>query len=235
MEVLFVSYENQKQVNAISKYLKTDINLKKFKYYSSFVKKWIRLLNYHNIHNYLFCQQCISDNDQIYEYEYPFFDTNLIFRFSIQYIRTFFFKSNRNPDFFPIITLNNNNGNLMYNGFTCEYTDYKIENSTVYSDYNDIFIAPFPSIPLRYIAIDGNHRLSSQVNSNRKNISARYCPIEICERSLISSFDIVMYTCLMDCYQIKINMNRYSDLHIKQSLRVFDDSSFVNNLEKRGI
>lgn len=229
--VVIMINNGKAQYNAIINYLKTSNVLRKFKYYDSFSQKWMELLKKHFENDCLFVTKDISDSDQTYKYEYQFFSTKLVFEFSIPYIRYFFFQ---NQNLFPVITLNNKQGDLMYGESYCVYTHYDSKNCNIdYENMNDIFIIPFPSYPLSHVVIDGNHRLSLQVNKGNRRILVRYCPIEICERSIMSAFQVALYSCLFDCSSIEYNMNRATDLQIKKHLKVFNSESFINNIDKR--
>lgn len=193
-------------------------------------------MNYYYSHNYIFCQKDISDYDQVFKYKYPFNGATLTFEFSIQYIRTFFLKSNKSPSLFPNILLKNNDGIITNGNYFCDYTKYDLTDKNIsFPDFDDIFVAPFPSLPLRFIVIDGNHRLSLQVYSNKTSISARYCSEEICEKALVSALNVAIYSCLLDCSIIKSNISKRTNLEIKRNLRIFNNSSLINNLENRGI
>lgn len=229
-----MDYNNKIQLKAILNYLRSASHLRRFAYYDKFYKKWNKVLNHYFNNNCYFCNNDFSDLDQAYHYDYPFYDVKLTFDFSIPYINYFFFKNKINLNMFPKITLSNIQGELMYKDYICEYTYYNLnECKENYDNMDEIFIIPFPSYPLRYVVIDGNHRISLQINQGKQNIKVRFCPIEICERSLISASQIVTYSFLFDCAFIQNNIKKISDLQLKKHLKIFDESSFLNNLDER--
>lgn len=229
-----MDYNNKIQLKAILNYLRSASHLRQFEYYDKFYKKWNKILNYYFKNDCFFCNNNFSDLDQAYHYDYPFYDIKLTFDFSIAYINNFFNKNKGNFNMFPQMILSNIHGELMFEGSICEYTYYNLnECKENYDNMDEIFIIPFPSYPLRYVVIDGNHRLSLQVNQGKQNIKARFCPIEICERSLISASQIVTYSFLFDCAFIQNNIKKISDLQLKKHLKIFDESSFLNNLDER--
>ncbi len=219
------------QFDIIINYLKTSSELKKFKYYDNFIKKWKKILRYYFENDFIFIQEDISDSDQFYHYEYQLLDTIFEFDFSIKFIRYLFYKNSR---LFPIIELNYTDCRLMYDDTDCIYTYYdSAECKEEYSDIENIFVIPFPTNPLTHIVIDGNHRVSSLINAGCTHIKARYCSFEICERALFSAFYIAVYSCIFDCSFIKYNINKITDLQIKKHLKIFNEHSFVNNIDKR--
>lgn len=170
--VVIMDYNNKIQLETMLNYLKSASHLRQFAYYDKFYKKWNKILNYYFNNDCNFCNNNVSDLDQAYHYDYPFYDVNLSFDFSIAYINYFFIKSKGNLNLFPKIILNNIQGELIYKKSICEYTYYNLnECKENYDDIDEIFIIPFPSYPLRYIVIDGNHRISLQINKTLKQDS----------------------------------------------------------------
>lgn len=78
------------QFETIMYYLKSNSDLKKFKYYDNFFKKWKQLLRHHYENNCVFYQEDTTDSDQFYRYKHKLIDTDLEFDFSIKYINYFF-------------------------------------------------------------------------------------------------------------------------------------------------
>ena len=218
------------QLKAIKLLIKTSGDLKKFKFYNSFKNKWIKVLNDSYNNDRIFIQNNICDLDQIYQYKFFLKDTEFNFDFSIKYIRDYFAFDKSS---FPIVTLKNNNGNVTYGDFDCLYNYYNtVETGQLYDDLTDIFLMQFPDIPLKYIVIDGNHRLSEQISKGVKNIPVKFCLPEVCKRSIISYFQLAIFECLNDYVMIIFNMNKVSDLQIKKKLNIFNPKSFINNPRK---
>ncbi len=224
------------QLESILNYIKNDSELKKFCYYKEFLSEWENLFEYYSQSEYVFFQKDLSDYDQAYHYKYKLNDTELVFDFSIRFIRDLYQISNKNNNnnLFPLITLDYRNKRLSYGEADCVFNFYDInECESGYRDIEDVFVMQIPMIPITYIVIDGNHRISSLIHAGSKTITARLCRTEICGRALFTPFSVALYYCLFDCAIIRYNLGKFPEHQLKRQLSVFDKTSFVNNLENR--
>ena len=89
----------------------------------------------------------------------------------------------------------------------------------------------FPNIEPYFIVVDGNHRVSLQINE--ETINAIICPHFMIEHTLSSAFEVILYSCVFDCSFILYNQGRIPDLEIKKRMKIFNSKELVNNLDNR--
>ena len=216
------------QYNALCMFLKSYSELKKYDYYSTFCKNWLRILKQYSIHDYVFITKEVEISDQVFVYCFDINDVPFTLSFLIPYVRKMF---QIDTNLFKKCNLKVNN-ELRFNNEICEYNHY--ERSELRSYYNDLdnsfFTCVYGKKPT-YLVIDGNHRISYQINNQAKEISSYYCPSEIAARSLCSAFQAAVYICLEDCY--KIVYSKSDKIFLKRNLSIFDPNSFINNIKKR--
>lgn len=220
----------KEQRMALINFITSNNNIKKFKYYDIFFKKYKKLLTQYSTKNIHYIVNNLTDFDQCFHYDYRLFNTNLEFNFYIPYIRRIY---NLDKKYFAPVKIINEKGELKIQNYNCYYTHYEIEEcDNNYPDIEEIFVIMFPNIEPYFIVVDGNHRVSLQINE--ETINAIICPHFMIEHTLSSAFEVILYSCVFDCSFILYNQGRIPDLEIKKRMKIFNSKELVNNLDNRG-
>lgn len=205
----------------IKNYLKNNPSLKKFTYHNIFYSKYSALLKHH-------CEKNIvsvinNDNDQqLFQYTFPINKQLIDLTIYVEYIRELFLFTKKSENIFPKVELKYINNALYLEKFICEFTYYSEEDChKTYENNDEIFVDPFPNIPLKYVIADGNHRISKQINSGIESFTARFVNCDICIKSMRNSFDAAIFMVLFDCALIEYNLGKVPDSQIKEKLFIF--------------
>ena len=193
-----------------------------------YCSKWLKLLKYHSINDYFYITQDVLETDQVYVYSFEIYNVPFNLSFLIPYIRRMY---QIDSNLFRKCNMSVKDG-LRFNNEICKYNHYENSAQTEYGNEiaNTFFTCIYTKKPT-YVVLDGNHRISQQVNNGVNEIISNYCPSEIAARSLISSFQASVYVFLEDCY--KMLSMKGSENYIKRNLSIFNSDSFINNIEKR--
>ncbi len=219
------------EINSLKSYIREDKSLKKFNYYNAFYHKWDRILQQYGNTNISFVTNNLSDEDQVYKYLFPIKGSTIEFNFNIPYLKYFL---NKGTNLIPKVELSYKNKQLVYGDKLCIFNFYnETECYSNYANFDDIILCPFPSDPVSFIIVDGNHRISELLRKGNNKVQVNYIHQGIVTNSLSSAFEVAAYCCLFDCGKIKENIEKINSMIIKDNLFIFDENSLINHIENR--
>lgn len=162
-------------------------------------------------------------------------DYEITFTYDITHLRGIFKdekKSGMHLFFYPC-PLENRNGNISLMGSNCLFNYFsKSERKSHYSDMSEIFISLMPLLPFEYFMVDGNHRISSLIDTGMSNIPAYLINPEYTPLFLTTSAEMVTFAFLLDLASL------YMELEAKDSrtneLLIFKQPSILTVLKGKG-
>lgn len=209
------------KLNIIKKYINENSELNKFSFYPWFKQLWYQKME-HSLESDK--QILYSTRDILYYYEYHSgiigYDVSL--NLSIDML---LHGLEHYPKLFPVINLDNKDWNLYYGEYRCHYNYYEEKDcKNNYDNQHNIVIAPRMTLPIQYVMIDGNHRISKLLRKEEK-IKVRLCPVEVLKILPSSIFEKTAISCLYDCLQVRNNLGKINDFEIAEKLKIFQNLS----------
>lgn len=187
------------------------IKNKAFSGASDYFNKWSMLIESHQYEKQ-YDNMRKEENDQVFEFTL----NNEVYKgrllFNIGYIRRV--RKNMSN---PLVTLCIKDKMVHYNKQRCNYTYYE-KTEQKYDDMDEIYVIPLNIFSgSDYLVIDGNHRLSLQINNGEKEVRAVYIKEVLAAASLMCSNDLIFYSLLCDITKLnnrnggEVDLNGYEN------------------------